>query len=1255
MEILRVPPSRALSESKNERAPGQACTGSSGFRTASALLISVALFSASLAASPSPAVQRKKAPSTLKPGKPIERELSGGGAHSYALKLKSGQLLRVDAEQKGVDVVLTLLGPDGKVLVEVDSPNGTQGPESLSHIASAKGTYTLKIGSPENQAPAGRYTVKINELRAATELDKALISAERAFREAVQLNAQQTAAALSKAVAKYEEALGLWRAAGDRDFEALALNNLAQVHYSLGDRKKALELFSQGLSIMQATGNKLGEATMLSNIAAVYEDLGEKDRALDYYNKALPIRRAVGDKAGEGVTLSNIGFLHSHVGENQKALEYFNQALAVVRATGNRSYEATILNNLAAVYQDLGEVQKSLDHYNQAMQIAKATGDRSAEASILNGIGNLYFSQGDNLKSLDYYNKSLAQSREVGDRAKEAASLGNVALAYDTAGEKQKALDHYTQALALTRSVGDPRKEAQLLSNLGALYNSIDDNERALEYFDQAVPLLRSVGDRSGEATTLNNIGAVYDRIGEGQKALEYYDQSLTLIRATGERRVEAVLLDNIGAVYESMDDHKKALDYHNQSVAIAREVNDKTTLATALRNAGLAWRSLGDNSRAIEQMNQALENARAVGNPRLIGSALNNLGETHLLSGEKQKALDYYNQSLPLWRSAGDSTGEAGALYGLARAERDVGNLPGARSNIEAALGIVESLRLQFKTRQELRTSYFASVQKYYDFYINLLMRLSRAGSRTDGTDALALQASERARARGLLDMLAEARADIRQGVDPALLERERSLRQLLNARAEWRMQLLGGKHTEQQLASAAKEIESLTTQFREVAAQIRATSPRYAALTQPEPLNLREIQRQVLDSDTLLLEYSLGEEQSYLWVAGKASLSSFELPPRAEIEKAARELYSLMTAPNRQANSAAEKGGARAARIASDDRRLREAIFKLSRMVLTAAASRLGTKRLLIVADGALQYVPFAVLTAQASLAAYRPLIVNHEIISLPSASTLAVLRQEFGGRRPAARSLAVLADPVFDSSDERMKAPKTGAKSAAEPASSASQRGLSVKLQKAAAETGLGRGLTIPRLPGTKVEAEKILALASESERKGATDFAASKATATSDELGQYRFVHFATHGFLDSLNPELSGLVLSLVDEQGAPQNGFLRAHEIYNLKLPAELVVLSACQTGLGKEIRGEGLVGLTRGFMYAGAARVVVSLWSVDDEATSELMSRFYSRMIRDGLPAAAALRTAQIEMLKQARWQAPYFWAAFLLQGEWK
>ena len=167
--------------------------------------------------------------------------------------------------------------------------------------------------------------------------------------------------------------------------------------------------------------------------------------------------------------------------------------------------------------------------------------------------------------------------------------------------------------------------------------------------------------------------------------------------------------------------------------------------------------------------------------------------------------------------------------------------------------------------------------------------------------------------------------------------------------------------------------------------------------------------------------------------------------------------------------------------------------------------------------------------------------------------------------------------------------------------------------------------------------------------------ALNFHASLATVKSPALAEYRIVHFATHGLLDTERPELSAIVLSLVDEQGQPQDGFMRLREIYNLNLPAELVMLSACQTGLGKEIRGEGLVGLTRGFMYAGAARVGTSLWKVDDAATAELMSHFYLAVLKDGKTPAAALRHAQMKMWPQKRWQSPYYWAAFVLQGDWK
>jgi CHAT domain-containing protein len=282
---------------------------------------------------------------------------------------------------------------------------------------------------------------------------------------------------------------------------------------------------------------------------------------------------------------------------------------------------------------------------------------------------------------------------------------------------------------------------------------------------------------------------------------------------------------------------------------------------------------------------------------------------------------------------------------------------------------------------------------------------------------------------------------------------------------------------------------------------------------------------------------------------------------------------------------------------------------------------------------------------------------LVAAPATVELPSASTISALRRELQGREPAPRLLAVFADPVFDADDPRVK-PKSGASAKSHPQPTLARSDGGRILEHLADDSTLhvaASRLMIPRLPYTRQEAERILKAASGGEDFEALDFRASLATATSAELSRYRYLHFATHGYLDSEHPELSAIVLSLVDPNGNPEPGFLRASDIYNLKLPAELVVLSACQTGLGKEIRGEGIVGLTRGFMYAGAARVDVSLWSVNDKATEELMAIFYQKLLREKITPAAALREAQVEMYHQKQWASPYYWAAFVQQGEWR
>jgi len=326
---------------------------------------------------------------------------------------------------------------------------------------------------------------------------------------------------------------------------------------------------------------------------------------------------------------------------------------------------------------------------------------------------------------------------------------------------------------------------------------------------------------------------------------------------------------------------------------------------------------------------------------------------------------------------------------------------------------------------------------------------------------------------------------------------------------------------------------------------------------------------------------------------------------------------------------------------------------------MLLAPVATQLGSKRLVIVADGALQYLPFAVLPSPTETAGEsRPLILDHEIVNLPSASVLAALRRDLGDRKPAAKGVAVLADPVFEVNDARVKSSLASHKSSggAQNQVQAVSTTSAATLKRALSSVRGGDGsVKLKRLLFSRDEAEAIISLTSQQSNLEALDFRANRKLAMSDELSRYRIVHFSTHGLLDSHHPELSGLVLSLVDEAGRPQEGFLRLHEIYTLRLNADLVVLSACQTGLGKEVRGEGLIGLVRGFMYAGAPRVMASMWEVDDAATAELMKLFYKGVLQEKLTPAAALRAAQIKMLTKRHWQAPYYWGAFVLQGEWR
>jgi CHAT domain-containing protein/tetratricopeptide (TPR) repeat protein len=938
--------------------------------------------------------------------------------------------------------------------------------------------------------------------------------------------------------------------------------------------------------------------------------------ALALYEKALGTWRDLADRYEEAQTLYLIGRVHTRISRPANAIEWYERALVIFRDLGNLTAQNIVLNNMGIAYNNLSRSENAIEVLQQAVEIAKVLDDPIDQALPLNNLGIAYNAVSQPEKSIEVLEQALAINRQVKSRSREASSLNGLANAHRALNRYEKALEYYLQAAAIHRETKNRLDEALTLGNVAIAYHQMNRLDKAVEYYKQALALHREVKNRSGEGIVLNNLGIAYNDMGRPETAIEYLQQGLAIAREVKRRVGEANSLVNLGNAYRALAQYDKALEHYEQALPIQREVR-----------------------------NRAGE-----------GSLLNQLGGVAHQAGQVDKAIEYSEQALAIAREVKERSQEAGALRQLALVERDRGNLSRARTLLEETLAIFEALRSDIYN-PESRTTYFAAVQEDQAIYGDLLMRL-HAASPDAGYAALALEASERARARGLLELLTEAGAGIRSGVDLSLLARERALAKELNAQAAAQVQLLRGTHPPEQGAALKLKIGALESEYEDVQTQIRRTSPRYASITQPQALTLAEIQRQVLDPDTLLLEYALGAERSFLWAVSATAISTYELPKRETIDAAARQVLDLLTV--RGTSKPGEGAGARARRIADADARLPEAARHLSEIVLRPVIPLLPGKRLLVVPDGVLQYVPFVMLPLPVggkSGSTLVPLIVDHEIITLPSASTLAVMRRELASRKPAEFGVAVVADPVFSATDRRVAVPEApGPQGTPVHPAAADNSRLLVHLAGNPSDTASSATPhSIPRLPFSRQEADRILAVAADATTFKATDFMASKATVTSAALGKYRYVHFATHGYLDSERPGFSALVLSMVDERGAPQDGFLRANEVYNLSLPAELVVLSACQTGLGKDIRGEGLVGLTRGFMYAGAARVVVSLWSVSDRATSELMARFYDKMLRGGQRPAAALRAAQVELWRQKAWQAPYYWAAFTLQGEWK
>jgi len=857
-------------------------------------------------------------------------------------------------------------------------------------------------------------------------------------------------------------------------------------------------------------------------------------------------------------------------GVPEQAVVGYQNAADIWHRLGNTRRRADALFELALLHRRAGRQADALSCFQQCLPFLSDSRNR---AVVLNEMGSIWKNTGDPAKARDSYDEALELFRDQEDTWNEAGVLYNLGRLDSRQGRPLDALGHLRQAQERWTEQGDRSKLAETLNAVGEVYEKLSETRLALDFHHQALKLQDPRTEGLARAITLSFMAQAFFEAGELTRAEEVLAECLKLREKGGASETDkAKTWGGLGAVEARRGHSRKALELFRRALAVFEGQEDLANHAIMLGN--IAW--------------------------------------VYLDLGEAGRALDLHQKALDLYRQLTYQEGEALSHLGSAMAWRRLGNTAKSLEHAEKALAVIERVVESGQAparREELLLPYFSTRQRYFDLFIDLLMEQHRQES-ASGYGALALATSEQARARHLLEILAENPQAFRDDADPALLEEQRVLREEINA-ADRVLRRRRRNESLEDLVEEERRQRWRWTEYHRLAQRMREESSWFTSLHQPRPLALQGIQR-LLDGQTLLLEYFLGEDRSFLWAVDSSRMEIHELPPRGEIEPLARRTYKELTKSD-QINY----------RVPTE-----RDLDELSSILLRPVADRLAGQRLLIVTSGALEYIPFAALPTPGSSA--RRLVEDHELVYVPSASVLAMLRGRRNSAGPSPEGLlAIFADAVYSPEDPRLGHRAEPSSFRAGPAH-------------------------LPRIPYSAREAEAIVAIA---EGRGsvleAFGFEARRDLAISGQVAGYRILHFATHGILRENQTKLSALVLSRYDIGGRPIEGRLLLNDIYELDLAAELVVLSACHSALGQEIRGEGLMGLPRGFLYAGASRVLASLWKARDESTAELMTRFYHHLLVDGQPPPAALRTAQRSMLAEPRYSVVH-WAGFVLQGDW-
>jgi CHAT domain-containing protein len=803
--------------------------------------------------------------------------------------------------------------------------------------------------------------------------------------------------------------------------------------------------------------------------------------------------------------------------------------------------------------------------------------------------------------------EALAVSRKIGDKVRQSRSLTYVALAAFHSGRAEEAIEPFKQAAALAREAGDKKLQLLALNSGGTLLAEVGRAEEALYFYSQALALCREQNERRAEATVLRNIGRIHITSRDYSKAQESLQSSLNLSRALSEPRLEydaliiLAQLENARANYELASSYqKKALQLESATIPASAKYQLRNDIA-------ITHYELGNLEKSAEAQLQALDLARSQKVLAAEATALGNLAQIQLKQGKSTESLESSSQALALLRRTGaDPTQQALLHYIQAQAQRALGRSEESLAGLRLAITLLERARLLFVRTESARGQFVARNSHIFTAAIDLLV--------SQGKQEEALAVSESYHARAFLDSLVEARADLRKVLPKELLDKEDVILSRISSvqRQLWQEGISTDREKElrQELAAAEDTLE----QFQLV---IRHSNPQYASLKQLQPLGADRIQGELLDSSTALVEYVIGEEKSFVWLVSKDKVSYFTLPSRNEINKLVADYVTSL---------AARPPGPTVKQSIASIKRQGSNLYKILLQPFERELSAF--RKLIVVPDNALAYLPFETLVAHtgSEKTGNSYLVERFAITYAPSASALAAVSAIES--TAVSKGFIAFGDPVYSEVDS---------------AKDRSESRLAYYTE---------RGVELRRLPYTRRELTSIGALFPAAERETFLGVQANEQRVKSEKLDQYRYVHFAAHGVVDEENPGRSGIILSL--DVSGKEDGILQMAEIMRLKLNADLVTLSACRTGLGKLVNGEGVLGLTRAFLYAGTRSVLASLWNVNDTATAELMTAFYQNLRRD-LSKDEALRRAKLQMLdgKHPAWHHPYFWASFVLIGE--